>query len=180
MVRRACWPARHGSCWRSLSDGVRSPLVRRISAPACIGRGQDDPLVPVAAAQDLAADICEARVDIVRHGSRPAARAAISAGGGHRRRCGAQRSLITISAWRRCVAPMMHRDDLLASSNWAAVPGEMGRGDAPSLRRINELLASKGAAPTKIFEGSSPLGGGSLGNSHTASICRDLASPHQS
>jgi pimeloyl-ACP methyl ester carboxylesterase len=48
-----------------LADGDRSALLKQISAPTCIVHGKDDPLIPVAAAHDLAAKIAHARSDIV-------------------------------------------------------------------------------------------------------------------
>jgi pimeloyl-ACP methyl ester carboxylesterase len=66
MVRRAWRPA--GTARQLLAvvaDGDRSPLLRRIEAPTCVIHGQDDPLVPVAAAHDLVAKIRGARADVV-------------------------------------------------------------------------------------------------------------------
>lgn len=66
MVRRAWRPA--GTARQLLAvvaDGDRSALLRQIAAPTCIVHGKDDPLVPVAAAHDLAAKIRGARIDIV-------------------------------------------------------------------------------------------------------------------
>ena len=48
-----------------VADGDRSPLLRQIVAPTCIVHGKDDPLVPVAAAHDLAAKIRGARMDLI-------------------------------------------------------------------------------------------------------------------
>ena len=47
------------------ADGDRTPLLARIKAPVQIIHGQHDPLVPVAAAHDLATRIAGARLDIV-------------------------------------------------------------------------------------------------------------------
>jgi pimeloyl-ACP methyl ester carboxylesterase len=66
MVRRAWRPA--GTARQLLAvvaDGDRSPLLRRIDAPTCVVHGQDDPLVPVAAAHDLVAKIRGAHADII-------------------------------------------------------------------------------------------------------------------
>jgi pimeloyl-ACP methyl ester carboxylesterase len=66
MVRRAWRPA--GTSRQLLAvvaDGDRSPLLRLIAAPTGIVHGQDDPLVPVAAARDLAGKIRGATLDIV-------------------------------------------------------------------------------------------------------------------
>ena len=46
------------------ADGDRSALLPRIQAPVQVLHGQDDPLVPVAAAHDLAAKLPGARLDI--------------------------------------------------------------------------------------------------------------------
>ncbi|MEP7282159.1 MAG: alpha/beta fold hydrolase [Rubrivivax sp.] len=48
-----------------VADADRTPLLRRVSAPAAIVHGADDPLVPVAAAHDLARSLRAATVDIV-------------------------------------------------------------------------------------------------------------------
>lgn len=48
-----------------VADGDRSALLGRIQAPTRIIHGQDDPLVPVPAAHDLAAKITGAVLDIV-------------------------------------------------------------------------------------------------------------------
>jgi pimeloyl-ACP methyl ester carboxylesterase len=48
-----------------LADGDRSPLLGRIAAPTEVLHGRDDPLVPVAAAHDLAAKIPGAGLDVV-------------------------------------------------------------------------------------------------------------------
>ena len=48
-----------------VADGDRSALLPHISAPTCIIHGQADPLVPVAAGQDLAARIRGAVADLV-------------------------------------------------------------------------------------------------------------------
>jgi pimeloyl-ACP methyl ester carboxylesterase len=47
------------------ADGDRSALLGRISAPTAIIHGRADPLVPVAAGHDLAAKVCEARLDVI-------------------------------------------------------------------------------------------------------------------
>jgi pimeloyl-ACP methyl ester carboxylesterase len=48
-----------------LADGDRSHLLARIAAPTLIVHGEDDPLVPVAAAHDLARKITGAELDII-------------------------------------------------------------------------------------------------------------------
>lgn len=48
-----------------LADGDRSAMLRRIVAPTAIVHGQLDPLIPVAAAHDLAGKIAGASIDIV-------------------------------------------------------------------------------------------------------------------
>jgi pimeloyl-ACP methyl ester carboxylesterase len=48
-----------------VADGDRSELLGRIAAPTCVIHGRDDPLVPVAAGQDLARRIRNAVADIV-------------------------------------------------------------------------------------------------------------------
>lgn len=66
MVRRAWRPS--GTARQLVAvvaDGDRSPLLRRIEAPTFVIHGQEDPLVPVAAAHDLAAKIRGAKLDIV-------------------------------------------------------------------------------------------------------------------
>jgi len=47
------------------ADGDRSALLSRIRAPTAVLHGKDDPLVPVAAAHDLAAKIPGATLDII-------------------------------------------------------------------------------------------------------------------
>lgn len=66
MVQRAWRPA--GTARQLVAvaaDGDRSSLLRGIVAPTVIIHGQADPLVPVAAAHDLAQRIPGARLDIV-------------------------------------------------------------------------------------------------------------------
>ena len=48
-----------------LAHGSRVPLLRRIQAPTLVVHGQQDPLVPVAAAHDLGKHIPGARVEII-------------------------------------------------------------------------------------------------------------------
>jgi pimeloyl-ACP methyl ester carboxylesterase len=48
-----------------VADGDRSAMLRRITAPTRVVHGQDDPLIPVGAAHDLAAKIHHAVLDIV-------------------------------------------------------------------------------------------------------------------
>jgi pimeloyl-ACP methyl ester carboxylesterase len=65
-VKRAWRPA--GTARQLLAviaDGDRSTLVARIRCPTAILHGQQDPLVPVAAAHDLAAKIPGAELDII-------------------------------------------------------------------------------------------------------------------
>jgi pimeloyl-ACP methyl ester carboxylesterase len=50
-----------------IASGSRVPLLRRITAPTLIVHGQEDPLVPVAAAHDLARHIPHAKLEII-HG----------------------------------------------------------------------------------------------------------------
>ncbi|MFY9512928.1 MAG: alpha/beta fold hydrolase, partial [Rubrivivax sp.] len=47
------------------ADGDRTPLLQQIGAPTCVIHGQADPLVPVAAGQDLANRITGATLDLV-------------------------------------------------------------------------------------------------------------------
>jgi pimeloyl-ACP methyl ester carboxylesterase len=47
------------------ADGDRSPLLGAIKAPTQIVHGKDDPLVPVAAALDLAARIPKSQIDLI-------------------------------------------------------------------------------------------------------------------
>jgi len=47
------------------ADGDRSALLRQISRPTQIIHGRDDPLVPVAAGQDLATKIAGAQIDVI-------------------------------------------------------------------------------------------------------------------
>ncbi len=65
-VRRAYHPAGVArQLLAIIADGDRTPLLRRIAAPTRIIHGRDDPLVPVACGQDLAARIDGAVSDIV-------------------------------------------------------------------------------------------------------------------
>ena len=48
-----------------LASGSRVPILKRINAPTLIIHGQQDPLVPVAAAHDLGKHIPGARVEII-------------------------------------------------------------------------------------------------------------------
>ncbi len=48
-----------------IADGDRSALLAKITAPTAVLHGRDDPLVPVAAAHDLAAKIAGASLDII-------------------------------------------------------------------------------------------------------------------
>ena len=48
-----------------IASGSRVPLLKRIEAPTLILHGADDPLVPVAAAHDLAHHIPGARIEVV-------------------------------------------------------------------------------------------------------------------
>jgi pimeloyl-ACP methyl ester carboxylesterase len=48
-----------------IASGSRVPLLRRIEAPTLVIHGQDDPLIPVAAAHDLARHIPDARLEII-------------------------------------------------------------------------------------------------------------------
>jgi pimeloyl-ACP methyl ester carboxylesterase len=48
-----------------IADGDRSALLHRIAVPTQVMHGRDDPLVPVAAAHDLAAKIPAATLDII-------------------------------------------------------------------------------------------------------------------
>jgi pimeloyl-ACP methyl ester carboxylesterase len=59
---------RHGLARQTLAiiaSGSRVPLLRRIQAPTLVIHGEEDPLVPVAAAYDLARHIPGARLEIV-------------------------------------------------------------------------------------------------------------------
>ena len=49
-----------------IASGSRVPLLRRITAPSLVIHGQHDPLVPVAAAHDLARHIPHARLEIIK------------------------------------------------------------------------------------------------------------------
>lgn len=49
-----------------IASGSRVPLLRKISAPTLVIHGQDDALIPVAAAHDLARHIPGARLEIIR------------------------------------------------------------------------------------------------------------------
>lgn len=49
-----------------IASGSRVPLLRRISAPTQVIHGDADPLVPVAAAHDLARHIPHARLEIIK------------------------------------------------------------------------------------------------------------------
>jgi pimeloyl-ACP methyl ester carboxylesterase len=65
-VQRAWHPA--GSARQILAivaDGDRSAMLPRIQAPTRIVHGRDDPLVPVACGEDLAARIAGAELDII-------------------------------------------------------------------------------------------------------------------
>lgn len=65
-VRRAWHPA--GTARQIvavIADGDRSPLLPRIVAPTRIIHGEADPLVPVAAARDLARRVAGAQLDII-------------------------------------------------------------------------------------------------------------------
>ena len=60
---------RHGLARQTLAiiaSGSRVPLLKRIEAPTLILHGQDDPLVPVSGAHDLARHIRGARLEIIR------------------------------------------------------------------------------------------------------------------
>lgn len=60
---------RHGLARQTLAilvSGSRVPLLKRIEAPTLIIHGQEDPLVPVAGAYDLARHIPGARLEIIR------------------------------------------------------------------------------------------------------------------
>jgi pimeloyl-ACP methyl ester carboxylesterase len=48
-----------------IADGDRSALLHRIAVPTQVMHGRDDPLVPVAAAHDLAAKIPGARLEVI-------------------------------------------------------------------------------------------------------------------
>ncbi|MEQ1439812.1 alpha/beta hydrolase [Fontimonas sp. SYSU GA230001] len=48
-----------------MASGSRAPLLRRVTAPALIIHGKEDPLVPVPAAHDLARHLPHARVEII-------------------------------------------------------------------------------------------------------------------
>jgi len=48
-----------------IASGSRVPLLKRITAPTLVIHGEDDPLVPVAAANDLARHIPGARVEVI-------------------------------------------------------------------------------------------------------------------
>jgi pimeloyl-ACP methyl ester carboxylesterase len=59
---------RHGFARQTLAilaSGSRVPLLKRIQAPTLIIHGEDDPLVPVAGAHDLATHIPGARLEII-------------------------------------------------------------------------------------------------------------------
>lgn len=59
---------RHGLARQTLAilvSGSRVPLLRRIEAPTLVLHGQDDPLVPVACAHELAQHIPGARLEII-------------------------------------------------------------------------------------------------------------------
>ena len=45
-----------------VADGDRRPMLKRISAPTLVIHGEDDPLVPIAAGRDTAANIAGARL----------------------------------------------------------------------------------------------------------------------
>jgi len=48
-----------------VADGDRSPMLARITAPTRVLHGQDDPLVPVPSAHDLADKIAGSQIDII-------------------------------------------------------------------------------------------------------------------
>jgi pimeloyl-ACP methyl ester carboxylesterase len=48
-----------------MADGDRSPMLSKIRAPTQLTHGADDPLVPVAAAHDLAGKIANAELDVI-------------------------------------------------------------------------------------------------------------------
>jgi pimeloyl-ACP methyl ester carboxylesterase len=48
-----------------VADGDRTPLLARIRAPTLVIHGRDDPLIPVAAGQHLAARIAGAELDVI-------------------------------------------------------------------------------------------------------------------
>ena len=48
-----------------LASGSRVPLLKRINTPTLVIHGEEDPLVPVAAAYDLARHIPGARLEII-------------------------------------------------------------------------------------------------------------------
>jgi pimeloyl-ACP methyl ester carboxylesterase len=48
-----------------VADGDRTPMLARIQAPTLVIHGRDDPLIPAAAGQDLAARIPGAELDII-------------------------------------------------------------------------------------------------------------------
>ena len=65
-VRRSYRP--HGTARQMVAiaaDGDRTPLLARVGVPTRVIHGADDPLVPVAAAHDLAAKIAGAKVDVI-------------------------------------------------------------------------------------------------------------------
>lgn len=60
---------RHGLARQTLAiiaSGSRVPLLRRIAAPTLILHGEDDPLVPIACAHDLAQHIPGARLEVIQ------------------------------------------------------------------------------------------------------------------
>jgi pimeloyl-ACP methyl ester carboxylesterase len=66
MVARAWRPAGTARQITAVAaDGDRTPLLSLIRAPTTIIHGRDDPLVPVAAGEDLARCISGASADIV-------------------------------------------------------------------------------------------------------------------
>jgi pimeloyl-ACP methyl ester carboxylesterase len=65
-VRRSYRP--HGTARQMVAiaaDGDRTPLLARVGVPTQVIHGADDPLVPVAAAHDLASKIAAAKVDVI-------------------------------------------------------------------------------------------------------------------
>ena len=48
-----------------MADGDRTPLLARITAPTCVIHGQADPLIPVAAGQQLAQVVRGATADFI-------------------------------------------------------------------------------------------------------------------
>lgn len=48
-----------------VADGDRTPMLSRIQAPTLVLHGRDDPLIPMAAAHDLAAHIAGAQLELI-------------------------------------------------------------------------------------------------------------------